>query len=122
MELNPTYLYMQCLSWQGRCMENNGTWFLPSGRDMKFDTPVFYNGALHFITSSSRYFVRPSPFYKPYIMSYNLENAISTMLPREAIRGCHVDIQLGQSVKLKWINLFSEIKKVYFYGLVFKRF
>ncbi|CAJ2668132.1 unnamed protein product [Trifolium pratense] len=90
MEWNPTYT---CSVYHGK----EGVWktmercFLPGGRDMKFDMPVFYNGALHFISNSGEYYERPSPFYKPYIMSYNLENGISTMfrLPREAIRDCH---------------------------------
>ncbi|KAK2443270.1 F-box protein CPR1 [Trifolium repens] len=71
--------------------------FLPGERNIEFDMPVFYNGALYFISDSGQYFARPSPFYKPYIMSYNLENGISTMfrLPREAIKGFHLPCKMG---------------------------
>jgi F-box interacting protein len=103
------FLFENTMEWDPTCYTcnvyygNEGVWktmecgFLPGGRDMKFDMPVFYNGALHFISNSGRYFGRPSPFYKPYIMSYNLENGISTMfrLPREAIRGCHLPCNMG---------------------------
>jgi hypothetical protein len=43
--------------------------FFPGGRNMKFDMPVFHNGAVHFISDSGLYFERSSPFYKAYIMS-----------------------------------------------------
>ena len=71
--------------------------FSPGGSNMEFDMPVFHKGCLHFISDCASYFAKPSPFYKPYIMSYNLENGISTMLklPREAIKGCHSMCNMG---------------------------
>jgi len=71
--------------------------FSPGGRNMKYDMPVFHKGGLHFISDCGAYMAKSSPFYKPYIMSYNLENGISTMLklPREAIKGCHIMCNMG---------------------------
>ncbi|KEH37874.1 hypothetical protein MTR_2g450270 [Medicago truncatula] len=71
--------------------------FSPGGRNMEFDMPLFHKGCLHFISDCASYFAKSSPFYKPYIMSYNLENGISTMfkLPREAIKGCHIMCNMG---------------------------
>ncbi|CAJ2641540.1 unnamed protein product [Trifolium pratense] len=64
--------------------------FFPGGRNMNFDMPVFHNGGVHIISDSGDYFGKSSPFYKPYIMSYNLEDGTSTMLelPREATKDC----------------------------------
>ncbi|XP_058776546.1 uncharacterized protein LOC131650855 [Vicia villosa] len=78
--------------WQ--TMENN---FLPGGRSMKFDMHVFHKGSLHFISDSGCYLSRSSSFYKPYIMSYNLDNGISCMLklPRQALKGCHMKCNMG---------------------------
>ncbi|AES75830.1 hypothetical protein MTR_6g060160 [Medicago truncatula] len=42
--------------------------------NMKFDMPVFHKGCLHFISNCASDFAKSSPFYKPYVMSYNLEN------------------------------------------------
>ncbi|CAK8567130.1 unnamed protein product [Lathyrus sativus] len=77
-----------------KTMANN---FFCGGRNMKFDMPVVHNESLHFISDCSNYFARSSPFYKPYIMSYNFEKGTSTMikLPREAIKGFHVDCNMG---------------------------
>lgn len=80
-----------------------GTWktmqkdFLPGGRSLNFDMHVFYNRAFHFISDCGRYFEKSSPFYKPYIMSYNLDNGISSMLklPRQAIKGSHMMCNMG---------------------------
>ncbi|CAJ2668130.1 unnamed protein product [Trifolium pratense] len=97
------FIFENTMEWAPTCYRCNvyhgkeGVWktmergFLPGGRNMEFGIPVFFNGSLHFISDSGQYFMKPSPFYKPYIMSYNLENGTSTMLrlPREAIRGCH---------------------------------
>ncbi|AES59267.1 putative F-box domain-containing protein [Medicago truncatula] len=83
--------------------EKEGVWktmdngFLAGGRNMNFDMNVFHNKAINVISDCSHYFAKPSPFYKPYIMSYHLENGNSTMLrlPREAIRGCHTMTNMG---------------------------
>ncbi|XP_058783439.1 uncharacterized protein LOC131658123 [Vicia villosa] len=77
-----------------RTMENN---FVSGGRNMKFDTPVIRNETLYFISDCNDYFTRLSPFYKPYIMSYNCEKGTSTILklPREAIKGFHAECNMG---------------------------
>ncbi|XP_058774797.1 uncharacterized protein LOC131649070 [Vicia villosa] len=76
-----------------KTMEHN---FYTGERAMEFDMPVFHRGALHFISDSTPYIVKSSSFYKPYIMSYNLENGNSEMLklPKEAIKDCH-DCNMG---------------------------
>ncbi|CAK8537087.1 unnamed protein product [Lathyrus sativus] len=76
-----------------KTMEHN---FSPGERNMKFDMPVFHKGALHFISDNGPYISKSSTFYKPYIMSYNLENGNSKMLklPWKAIQGCH-DSNMG---------------------------
>jgi F-box interacting protein len=89
-EWPPTYI---CHVYNGK----EGAWktmencFHPGGRNMKFNMPVFHNRAVHFISDSCFYFAKSSPFYDPYIMSYNLEDGTSTMLklPSEALRDCH---------------------------------
>ncbi|CAI8585353.1 unnamed protein product [Vicia faba] len=72
-----------------KTMEND---FISGGRNMKFNMPVFHDGVVHFISDCSDYFTRLSPFYKPYIMSYNFEKGTTAILklPREAIRGFHI--------------------------------
>ncbi|GAU38076.1 hypothetical protein TSUD_318700 [Trifolium subterraneum] len=97
MEWSPTSY--TCNVYHGK----EGVWktmescFFPGGRNMKFDMPVFHNGVVHVISDSNVYFVRSSPFYKPYIMSYNLEDGTSTMLelPIEATEDCHVISDMG---------------------------
>ncbi|XP_020208880.1 uncharacterized protein LOC109805689 [Cajanus cajan] len=65
--------------------------FFVGGRTMKFKMHVHCNGAIHFISNCFPYLTKRSSFYRPYIMSYNLESGTSTMLrvPKEAIRGSH---------------------------------
>ncbi|XP_004502369.1 uncharacterized protein [Cicer arietinum] len=80
-----------------KTMKNN---FFSGGRNMKFDMSVLHNGVIYFISDCSPYFGISSPFYMPYIMSYNLENGISTILrlPEEATKGCnenHVSCDMG---------------------------
>ncbi|KAK7359337.1 hypothetical protein VNO77_01292 [Canavalia gladiata] len=61
------------------------------GRNLRFDTPVYHNGAIHFISDSFPYFSKKSAYFRPYIMSYNLNNGKSSMLriAREARKGSH---------------------------------
>ncbi|AES71971.2 putative F-box domain-containing protein [Medicago truncatula] len=103
------FLFENTSEWSPTCYtcsvyhSKEGVWttmesgFSCGGRNMKFDMPVFHKGGLHFISDSDPYFAKSSPFYKPYIMSYNIENGISTMLklPREAIKGCHNMCTMG---------------------------
>ncbi|XP_020208194.1 putative F-box protein At1g47790 [Cajanus cajan] len=73
--------------------------FFAGGRNMKFNMPVICNGAIHFISDCFPYLTKKSSFYRPYIMSYNLESSTSTMLrvPREARRGSH-DLHCDMSI------------------------
>ncbi|KAJ1426697.1 F-box associated interaction domain [Sesbania bispinosa] len=65
--------------------------FSTGNRSMKFNMPVHYNGALHFISDSYPYINRLSSDFRPYIKSYNLKSGMSTKLtlPAEARRGSH---------------------------------
>lgn len=65
--------------------------FFTGGRNLRFDMPVFHNGAFHFISDCSKSYNKRSPYFRPYIMSYNFESGMSTMLrvPKEARRGSH---------------------------------
>ncbi|TKY46079.1 F-box protein [Spatholobus suberectus] len=73
--------------------------FFVGGRNMKFNMPVYYNGAIHFISNCSPYLTKRSPYFRPYVMSYNLENGTSTMLrlPKDARRGSH-DLNCEMSI------------------------
>ncbi|KAL2342858.1 hypothetical protein Fmac_004143 [Flemingia macrophylla] len=75
------------------------TTFFSGARNMKLNMPVHCNGAVHFISSCYPYLTRESCFFRPYIMSYNIENATSTMLrvPREARTGSH-DLSCDMSI------------------------
>ncbi|CAL0328033.1 unnamed protein product [Lupinus luteus] len=83
--------------------------FFVGPRRMKFDMPVHYNESLHFISDCSTYFVKNNPYFRPYVMSYNLENGNSSMLrvPKEARRGSH-DLSCDMSI-FKWSNLSSSV-------------
>lgn len=83
--------------------------FFVGPRNMKFDMPVHYNGSLHFISDCFPYFVRNTPYFRPYIMSYNLKNGTSSMLkvPNEARRGSH-DRNCEMSI-FKWSNISSSM-------------
>jgi F-box interacting protein len=87
--------------------------FFPGGRNMKFDMPVFHNGAVHFISDSGLYFERSSPFYKAYIMSYNLEDGTSTMLelPREVTKDCHAMSMCNMGI-FNWGKVTGSIRSI----------
>ncbi|RDY07608.1 F-box protein, partial [Mucuna pruriens] len=65
--------------------------FFTGGRNMNFNTFAHCNGVIHFISDCSPYLTKRSSSFRPYIMSYHLENGTSTMLrvPRDARRGSH---------------------------------
>ena len=50
------------------------------GRNLKFNMPVQHNGVIHFISDCGSYITEGSPYFEPYIMSYNLKDGTSTML------------------------------------------
>ncbi|XP_068475316.1 F-box protein At1g30790-like [Phaseolus vulgaris] len=54
--------------------------FCAGGRNIKFNMPVHDNGVIHFISDCGSYITKGSPYFEPYIMSYNLKNGTSTML------------------------------------------
>ncbi|OIW14679.1 hypothetical protein TanjilG_33021 [Lupinus angustifolius] len=83
--------------------------FFVGPRRMKFDMPVHYNGSLHFISDCSTYLAKNNPYFRPYVMSYNLENGTSSLLklPNEARRGSH-DLSCDMSI-FKWSNLSSSV-------------
>ncbi|KAL2332071.1 hypothetical protein Fmac_019652 [Flemingia macrophylla] len=65
--------------------------FFIGSRNMIFDMPVHYNGAIHFISDCFPYIKKNHPYFRPYIMSYSFEDGKSRMLrvPKEARRGSH---------------------------------
>jgi hypothetical protein len=71
-------------------------------RNLKFDTPVFHNGDIHFISDCFPYLVKSSFYYRPYIISYNFENGTTTMsrVPKGAQRGSD-DISCNMKI-FKW--------------------
>ncbi|XP_004502368.1 F-box protein At5g49610-like [Cicer arietinum] len=97
------YLFENTMEWSPTCYickvyhGKEGVWktmeksFFPGSRNIKFDMSVLHNGVIYFISDCSPYFGRSSPFYMPYIVSYNLEHGMSTILrlPEEATKGCH---------------------------------
>nr|KYP73959.1 hypothetical protein KK1_006624 [Cajanus cajan] len=58
---------------------------------MKFDMPVHHNGAIHFISNCASSIKGNSPYFLPYIMSYNFGDGKSRMLrvPKEANMSSH---------------------------------
>ena len=48
--------------------------------------PVHHDGAIHFISDCFPYFVKGSPYFRPYIMCYDIDNGMSRLLrvPKEA--------------------------------------
>ncbi|KAL9319881.1 hypothetical protein ACSQ67_011720 [Phaseolus vulgaris] len=71
---------MQNFEASGRIVETNGKGFRAGGRNMKFNMLVHDNGVIHFISDCGSYITKGSPYFEPYIMSYNLKNGTSTML------------------------------------------
>ncbi|XP_057425069.1 uncharacterized protein LOC130718484 [Lotus japonicus] len=67
--------------------------FIVGSRNMRLDMPVILHNNLHIISNCSPYLTPLSPYYRPYIMTYNFESGQSTMLrlPKDAIKGSHDD-------------------------------
>ncbi|KAK7305006.1 hypothetical protein VNO77_42904 [Canavalia gladiata] len=65
--------------------------FFGGSRNLIFDMPVHHNGAIYFISDSFPYINKKSVYFKPYIMSYDLNNGKSGKLKvaKEARRGSH---------------------------------
>lgn len=81
-------------------------------RNLKFDMPVLHNGAVYFISDCFPYVEKVSPYFRPYIMAYNFENGMTTMLrvPKEARQGskyisCCMEIFIGVKSAVQ-LNLF----------------
>ncbi|KAL2332632.1 hypothetical protein Fmac_013845 [Flemingia macrophylla] len=81
-----------------------GTWklmeksFFGGSRSMKFNMHVYHNRVIYFISDCTPYLTRGSPYFEPYIMSYNLDNGTSKMLklPENARKVSHdVDCDMG---------------------------
>nr|KYP58610.1 hypothetical protein KK1_014025 [Cajanus cajan] len=87
------FSYLDCYVY----VSKEGVWkameerFITGSRNMRFDMPVYHNGVIHFISDCFPYMKKNSPYFRPYIMSYNLEDGKSTMLrvPKEARKGSH---------------------------------
>ncbi|OIV89583.1 hypothetical protein TanjilG_18165 [Lupinus angustifolius] len=77
----------QVLSSEEGVWKSKETRFFTGPRDLRFDMPVCFNGAIHLISTCSPY----EDMSMPYIVSYNYENGMSRMLsvPKEARRGFH---------------------------------
>ncbi|KAK7379616.1 hypothetical protein VNO80_05080 [Phaseolus coccineus] len=76
--------------------------FSAGGRNMKFNMPVHDNGVIHFISDCGSYITKGSPYFEPYIMSYNLKNGTSTMLKlSKTARKSSTDEKCDMSI-LKW--------------------
>ncbi|KAL9329793.1 hypothetical protein ACSQ67_004796 [Phaseolus vulgaris] len=57
-----------------------GKGFMCEWRNLKFNMLVQHNGVIHFISDCGSYITEGSPYFEPYIMSYNLKDGTSTML------------------------------------------
>ncbi|KAK4266584.1 hypothetical protein QN277_027480 [Acacia crassicarpa] len=72
--------------------------FFHGGRPLRFDMHVYYRKALHFISNCYTFISKKSPYFRPYIMAYNVEDGSSRMIriPKEARRGSHdLTCQMG---------------------------
>ncbi|KAI9123810.1 hypothetical protein K1719_005110 [Acacia pycnantha] len=65
--------------------------FFHGGRRLRFDLHVYYRKAPHFISDCYPYLIKESPYFKPYIMSYTVEEGTSRMIriPKKARSGSH---------------------------------
>ncbi|MED6144057.1 hypothetical protein PIB30_011853 [Stylosanthes scabra] len=83
----------------------------PGSRDLKFDNVVICNGAIHFVSDCFSYLTKGSPYFRPYIMSYDMANGNENMLriPKEARRGSHDD-SCDMSI-FKWSQSQSESER-----------
>ncbi|XP_028759747.1 uncharacterized protein LOC114718558 [Neltuma alba] len=75
-----------------------GASFFGGGRPLRFDMHVYHRKAFHFISDCFASLSKQSPYFRPYVMAYNLEDGSSRMLrvPREARIGSHdLTCQMG---------------------------
>ncbi|KAI9114990.1 hypothetical protein K1719_014003 [Acacia pycnantha] len=65
--------------------------FFYGGRRLTFDIHVYYRKALHFISYCFPSLSKKSPYFRPYIMAYNVEDGSSRMtrIPKEVRNGSH---------------------------------
>ncbi|CAJ1920381.1 unnamed protein product [Sphenostylis stenocarpa] len=85
---NPCDIYDHRIGFHSDLMEGK---FFSGSRSLRFDMPVHHRGAVHFISDCSPYLIKSSPYFIPYIMSYNFDNGTSRMMrvPKEARKGSH---------------------------------
>ncbi|KAI9118726.1 hypothetical protein K1719_010171 [Acacia pycnantha] len=72
--------------------------FFQGGRRLRFDQHIYYRKALHFISDCYPYLIKQSPYFRPYIMAYTVEDGRSRMIriPKEARSGSHdLTCQIG---------------------------
>ncbi|XP_027903583.1 F-box protein At5g49610-like [Vigna unguiculata] len=76
--------------------------FSTGSRNLRFESPVHYRGAVHFISDCSTYLTRDNPYFRPYIMSYRFEDGKSRMwrVPKVA-RKCSHDKSCDMRI-FKW--------------------
>jgi len=87
-EIWSTYLDCKVYVPKGGVWKKNEGSLFNGNRSLKFDMPMFHNGAVHFISDCFPYVEKGSPYFRPYSMAYNFENRTTTMLrvPKEARR------------------------------------
>ncbi|KAF7809079.1 F-box protein [Senna tora] len=97
------FLFEVPAEWASSCYivklysQEEGMWksiektFFTGTRRMMFDTYVFQNNVFHVISDCFPYLHKKSPYFRPYIMAYTIEDGESRMLrvPKEARRGSH---------------------------------
>ncbi|CAK9135130.1 unnamed protein product [Ilex paraguariensis] len=68
----------------------NGT-INAGARSILSETPVYHNGVVYFISDCFSYLSKNSPFYWPYIVSYDTQTFVSSFMkiPKDARRGLH---------------------------------
>ncbi|CAL0324926.1 unnamed protein product [Lupinus luteus] len=82
-------IVFEFLSSEEGVWKSNERRFFTGPRDLRFDMPVWFNEAIHLISTCSPHEDKSMP----YIVSYNYENGKSTILsvPKKARRGLHHD-------------------------------
>ncbi|XP_054792311.1 uncharacterized protein LOC129297968 [Prosopis cineraria] len=93
------------------------TSFFTGARSLRFDMHVYRRKALHFISDCSAFLSKKSPFFRPYIMAYNVEDGRSRMLrlPKEARTGSHDStaqmVRLRKNVFTVWVLTDYEVNQ-----------
>ncbi|KAI9083804.1 hypothetical protein K1719_034272 [Acacia pycnantha] len=93
-EWGSSYLHLKFYSVKERMWKSVEASFVYGGRNLRFDIHVYYRKALHFISGCSPYFSKKSPYFRPYIMAYAIEDGSSRMIriPKEA----RTDYEIGK--------------------------